>query len=91
MLVDEIHNGLHRRTRKEDATHAHRLQLGNIDVGNDAANDHEHVIEPLRFRSSITFGQMCMCAPLRIDNPMTSASSCSVAATIISAVCRSPV
>ena len=30
---------------------------------------------PFSFRSSITRGQMCMCAPDRIDSPIASASS----------------
>ena len=35
-------------------------------------------------------GQIELCAPERIDSPMTSASSCIAAATICSGVCRSP-
>ena len=34
---------------------------------------------PFSRSSSMTRGQMCMCAPDRIDRPMTSASSCSAA------------
>ena len=41
---------------------------------------------PFSLSSCITRGQMCMCAPDRMDKPMASASSCSAAATICSGV-----
>ncbi len=41
--------------------------------------------------SSITRGTMALCAPERIERPITCTSSCSAAFTIISGVCRNPV
>ena len=91
LRVDEVDDVLHRRAGQEDALDASVLQLRDVDVGNDPADDDQHVVEPFSSSSSITRGQMCMCAPDRIDRPMTSASSCSAAATICSGVCRRPV
>ena len=41
--------------------------------------------------NSITRGTIALCAPERIDSPITCTSSCSAALTIISGVCRKPV
>ena len=59
--------------------------------GNDAAEHDQHVIHSSWRSSSIRRGQIELCAPDRIDKPITSASSCSAAATICSGVCRRPV
>ena len=47
VLVDEIDDVLHRRAGEEDAADAHRVQLRDIHVGNDAADDDQHVGQPL--------------------------------------------
>ena len=39
--------GLHRAARQEDPGDAHRLQLRNVDVRDDAADEHAHVVETL--------------------------------------------
>jgi hypothetical protein len=48
--VDEVDDLLHRAARQEDAFHADGLQLGDIHVGNDAANHDQHVVESLLFQ-----------------------------------------
>src|SRR5712691_5458827 len=42
---DEVDDVLHRRTRQEDALDPDRVQLRDVDVGDDAADDHEHVLQ----------------------------------------------
>src|SRR3954468_1656001 len=91
VLLDEIDDFLHRRAGQEHAFDAHRVQLRDIHVRDDAADDHQHVSRPRAFSRSISFGAIWLWAPDRMDSPMTSASSCSAAAAIISGVWRSPV
>src|SRR6187401_2703029 len=45
VLIDEIDNLLHRAPRQENAGDAHFLELRDIDVGNDAADQDTHVLE----------------------------------------------
>src|SRR5262245_30514045 len=45
--VDEIDDLLHRRAGKEDAFDADGGELGNVDVRNDPADHHEHIVQPL--------------------------------------------
>ena len=70
---------------------ADRVQLRDIHVGMMPPITTSTSSSPFSVSSSITRGQMCMCAPDRIDSPITSASSCSAALTICSGVCRRPV
>ncbi len=37
---------LHRAAGQENPLHANRLQLRDVDIGNDAADEDEHVVEP---------------------------------------------
>src|SRR6266403_2369384 len=46
---------------------------------------------PLSWRSFISCGQMVLCAPERMERPITSTSSCTAAEAIISGVWRRPV
>ena len=68
------------RAGQEHAFDADRLQLRDVHVGDDPA-DHAPARRPApcSCSSSISRGAMCLCAPERIDRPMTSASSCSAA------------
>ena len=51
-------------------------------------NNHHHL---LRAAERISGAAMWLCAPDKIERPMTSASSCRAAETIIWGVCRRPV
>src|SRR5947207_2170508 len=44
---DEIDDVLHRRAGQEDAFDPDLVQLRDVHVGNDAADHHEHVVQPL--------------------------------------------
>ncbi len=56
-----------------------------------SANDYKPIIHLLFTERSLTRGTIALCAPERIDSPITWTSSCRAAFTIISGVCRSPV
>src|SRR5439155_17765633 len=45
--VDELDDLLHGRAGKEDPANPHLLELGNVDVRNDPADDDQHITEPL--------------------------------------------
>ena len=55
-------------------------------IGDDAADDHQHVVQPFGPQQFEHARTSAMCAPLRIDRPTTSTSSCSAASAIISGV-----
>src|SRR6185436_2895375 len=45
VLIDEVHDVLHRAAGQENAGDPHVLQLWNVDIGNDAADQHTDVLE----------------------------------------------
>src|SRR5690348_9657961 len=45
--VDEVDDFLHRRPRQKHSLYADRLQLRDVHVRDDPADDHQDVVEPL--------------------------------------------
>ena len=50
VTCDEVDDLLHRRAGQEDARDADRLQLRHVHVGDDPADDHQHVVQALLFQ-----------------------------------------
>src|SRR5258705_12713177 len=47
VAVDKVDDILHRGSREEYALDSHLVQLGDVDVGNNAADYHQHVLQSL--------------------------------------------
>src|SRR5262245_62473434 len=45
--ANEVDDVLHRRAGQEDPFDAHRLQVGNVHVGNDPPDHDQHIVEAL--------------------------------------------
>ena len=90
-IVDEGHDVLRGGAGEKNFGDAGFFQGGDVGFGNDAAEKHRDVVHALFVEKFISCGQSVLCAPDRIERPMTSTSSWTAAEAIISGVWRRPV